>query len=157
MRAPAWFATRSPREKRLILVMLALMAVVIVWAGIVLPVRDALSSARTRHADAAIRLGRAMAAVDAVKAIQRAGATPLAGPLAAAVRSRAGEAGFTLATLDEDGPDRVRLTIATARPAALLAWAAALEREGMLIEALALTPNGDATVGVAMTLRGRGA
>ena len=41
-----WFAGRSLRERRMILVMLALLAVTIVWGGIILPVRDGLSSAR---------------------------------------------------------------------------------------------------------------
>ena len=151
----AWFDARSLREKRMILVMLALLAVTIVWAAIILPVRDGLSSTRERQAEAVVRLGRVMAAVDSVKAAQRAGIAVPGAPLADAVRGRAVEGGFPLATLDQDGPDRVRLSIATARPAALLGWIAGLEQSGILIDSTAITPNGDQTVSVQMTVRGR--
>ena len=43
-----WFASRSLRERRLILVMLGLAAVTLVWAAIILPVRNGLSSSRER-------------------------------------------------------------------------------------------------------------
>ncbi len=152
-----WFAGRALREKRLILVMLALLAITILWAGLIRPVRDGLSSARERHADAAIRLGQTLNEVDAVKSAQRAGITPVAGPLADAVRARADEAGFTLATLDQDGPDRVKVSIANARPGALLGWIAGLEDAGILVESTSLTPNGDQTVAAQLTLRGRSA
>lgn len=152
-----WFAARALREKRLILVMLALLAVTIVWAALIRPVRDGLSSARERHADAVIRLGQTLNEVGAVKAAQRAGIQPLTGQLADAVRARAEEAGFTLATLDQDGPDRVKISIANARPGALLGWIWGLEQAGILVEATALTPNGDQTVAAQMTLRARSA
>lgn len=151
----AWFAARATREKRLILVMLALLAVTIVWAGVIRPVRDGLSSARERHADAVIRLGRTLSEVDAVKSAQRAGISVVSAPLADAVRARAEEAGFTLASLDQDGPDRVRVSIANARPGALLGWIAGLEQGGILVETTSLTPNGDQTVAAQLTLRAR--
>ena len=152
-----WFAGRALREKRLILVMLALLAVTIVWAGLIRPVRDGLSSARERHADAVIRLGQTLNEVGAVKSAQRAGIQQISGPLADTVRAKADEAGFTLATLDQDGPDRVKISIGNARPGALLGWIAGLEQAGILVEATSLTPNGDQTVAAQMTLRGRSA
>ena len=51
----AWFAGRSLRERRLILVMVALLAVTIVWGLVIRPVRDGLSSTRERYADAVVR------------------------------------------------------------------------------------------------------
>ncbi len=152
-----WFAGRALREKRLILVMLALLAITIVWAGVIRPVRDGLSSARERHADAVIRLGQTLNEVEAVKSAQRAGIQPLSGALADTVRAKADEAGFALATLDQDGPDRVKISIANARPGALLGWIAGLEQAGILVESTSLTPNGDQTVAAQMTLRGRSA
>lgn len=148
----AWYAARSLREQRMILVMLALAAVTFVWAGVVIPVRDGLASAQSRHRDAVERLGRTLVAVDAVKRAQRAGITLVEAPLPDAVRAKAEEAGFTLATLDPDGPDRVKVSIATARPPALFAWLAGLEQAGILVESSAITPNTDQTVAAQLTL-----
>lgn len=153
----AWYAARSLREQRMILVMLALAAVTLIWAAVVIPVRDGVSGARARQRDAVERLGRTLVAVDAVKRAQRAGITLVQAPLPDAVRARAQAAGFTLATLDQDGPDRIRVTIAAARPPALFAWLAALEGAGILVEASAITPNPDRTVSAALTLRARAA
>ena len=153
----AWYAARSLREQRMILVMLALAAVTLVWAAVVIPVRDGLSSARTRHRDAVERLGRTLVAVDAVKRAQRARIALVEAPLPDAVRARAEEAGFTLATLDADGPDRVRVSIATARPPALFAWLASLEQAGILVESSAITANADQTIAAQLTLRARSA
>jgi general secretion pathway protein M len=151
-----WFDGRSLREKRLLLIMLALAAVTLVWAGIVRPVGDALASARTRHADAVERLVRTQVAVEALRSIQARRTRPLTGTLADVVRAAANEAGFALASLDQQAPDRVHVGIQSARAGALVAWLARLERAGVLVDNARLTDNGDRTVGVDLTLRGRG-
>lgn len=151
----AWFAGRSLRERRMIVVMCALLAVTILWAGIIRPVGDGLSSTRNRYADAVIRLGETAARVDAVKSAQRGGIRPLSAPLPDAVRQSADTAGFVLASLEQDGPDRVKIAIATARPAALFGWIAGLEQAGLLVDGLSVTNNGDQTVAVRMTVRAR--
>lgn len=151
-----WFAERSLREKRLILAMLALAALTIVWGGIVRPVGDALSSARERFDDAERRLATTAAAVDALHAAQDRRSVPIAGALADTVRREADAAGFTLANLDPQGPDRVRVGIRSARAGVLVAWLARLERLGVLVDSAALTDNGDRTVGVDLTLKARG-
>ncbi|QNE30738.1 type II secretion system protein M [Sphingomonas sp. NBWT7] len=149
-----WYAGRSLREKRLILVMLVLLAVTIVWAGIVRPVRDGLDAARDRHARAVVRLGEVQRQVAMVKAIQRGRPRTPEGAIADAVRARADEAGFALSSLEPDG-DRVRIAIATAKPGALLGWIAALEADGLLVDASSITGNGDGTVAATLTLKGR--
>jgi general secretion pathway protein M len=150
-----WFATRSLRERRLLLVAAALAAVTLVWGGVVIPVRDALSSVRERHANAVDRLGTTMARVDLLK---RVGRRPvLAGDLVAAVRSEADQAGFALATIDAEGPDRVRATIQSARPGALAGWLARLEARGVLVDSATLTDHGDRTVGAVLVLKARAA
>ena len=152
----AWFDARSRREKQLLLVMAALMALTLVWYGVIRPVGDGLSDARARHADAVIRLGETEAAVAAIRAAQLNRPPPLTGTLADAVRARAAEAGFTIASLTEDGPGRVRVAVASARTSALLPWVARLEGAGILVDAVTLTDNGDRSVGVTMTLKARG-
>lgn len=150
----AWYTGRSQREKRLILVMLALLVVTILWAGIIRPVQDGLDSTRDRHARAVVRLGEVRAQVAAVKAIQRGRARTPEGPLADAIRARADEAGFALASLEPDG-DRVRIGIAQAKPGALLGWIAGLEGDGLLVDASTVNGNGDGTVSATLTLKAR--
>lgn len=153
----AWFAARSLRERRLILVMLGLAAVTLVWAGVIRPVRDGLSSSRARYADAVVRLGAAQAGLAQVKAIQRRQAQPVALPLADTLRARADQAGFALASLDAEAPDRVRASIASARAGALMAWIAGLERDGILVESLSVSGAGSGAVAAQMTLQARAA
>lgn len=150
-----WFEGRSLRERRLILVMLALLAVTIVWAGVVRPLDDALAAARTRHADAVVRLGETEASVDAVRLATRRGPAALPLPLADEVRVRAAEAGFTLSNVEPDGADRVRVAIQSARPGALTAWLARMEARGLLVDSLSFTPGADGTVAASATLRSR--
>ena len=54
----------------------------------------------------------------------------------------AGEAGFTLDRVQAQGRDRVDITIATARPTALLGWIAALEGQGIAVDKALLSPSG---------------
>lgn len=151
----SWFEARSLRERRMILVMLALAAVTLVWGAIIVPVRGGLSSSRTRYTDAVVRLGAAQAQLAQVKAIDRRQFQPVALPLADTVRARADAAGLVLASLDADANDRVRASVATARAGALMAWVAGLEREGVLVDALTVTPDGAGAVRAEMTLRAR--
>lgn len=150
-----WFNGRSLREKRLLVAMVALLALTIVWYGLIRPFGDALSGERQRHADAVIRLGETAARVDAIRAIGRQRPAPLTGGLADTVRARAADAGFAIASLDEDGPGRVRVGIAGAKPAALVPWLARLEAAGILVDAATLSDKGDRTVGVQLTLKTR--
>jgi general secretion pathway protein M len=149
-----WFVQRSKREQRLLLVMAALAVVTIVWGLIIRPAANALSSARERHAAAVIRLGETHNLVDALRQARRA--PPIVGTLTEIVRTRAEEAGFPLASIDPDGGDGVRVTIASARGAALSTWLARLERYGIVVESVALTDNGDRTVAARLVLRSRG-
>lgn len=153
----SWFEGRSLREKRLLLAMAALAVLTLLWAAIIRPVGDGLSSARERHADAVIRLGQTEAQVAALRDAQRAKPAPLTGTLADVVRARADAAGFALSSLDQDGADQVRVGIQSARPGALVAWLARLERSGILVGAVTMTNNGDRTVGVTLVLKARAA
>ncbi|HVF93716.1 MAG TPA: type II secretion system protein GspM [Sphingomonas sp.] len=152
-RLRTWFATRSLRERRMLLVMAALAAVTLVWAGIIRPVGDALSAARERQAAAAVRLGETRAAIDSIKTVRALRAQPLAGALQDVVRNEADQAGFALETLEPQGTQRVRTTIRSARAGALTAWLARLERLGILVETATLRDNGDRTVGVDLLLK----
>lgn len=151
-----WFAGRSLRERRMLLVMVALLALTIVWGGIIRPVTDGLSSARERHTDALIRLAEAQARVKELETVQRQRPAPLEAQLDTVIRDRANEAGFALASVTPDGPNRVQITIATARPGPLLGWVAGLEAAGILVDSLSTTDNGDKTVSAQLSLKVRG-
>lgn len=150
-----WLSARSVRERRLLIVAAALAVVTLLWGGIVIPVRDTLSSARERHANAVDRLGTMIARVDL---LQRVGRRPaLANDLVTLVRTEADAAGFALATVDAEGADRVRATIQSARPGALAGWLARLEARGVLVDSATLTDHGDRTVGAVLVLKARAA
>lgn len=152
-----WFEGRSLRERRLLLVMGALAVLTLIWAVVIRPVGDGLSSARERHASAVTRLGETEATVALLRAAQRSRPAPLTGALADIVRVQADMAGFSLTSLDQDGTDRVRIAIPSARPGALTAWLAKLERGGILVDSVTMTDKGDRTVSVTMTLKARAA
>lgn len=151
-----WFAERSLREKRLLLVMAALAVLTFLWAAIIRPVSDGLSSARERHADAVIRLAETRMRLKAVEIIQRGQPVLFEAPLDSIIRDRADEAGFALANVTAQGPNRVQITIATARPGALFGWIANLEAAGILVDSLATTDNGDKTISAQIALKARG-
>ncbi len=152
-----WFEGRSLREKRLLLVMAALAVLTLLWSAVIRPVGDGLSSARERHANAVTRLGETQAMVALLRDAQRSRPTPLTGSLDAIVRTQADLAGFAITSLDQEGADRVRIVMPSARPGAMTAWLARLERAGILVDALTMTDKGDRTVSVTMTLKARAA
>jgi len=151
-----WFAARSLREKRLLIVMVALAAVTLVWALIIRPVNDGLSNARERHENAVIRLAETQARVRAVAAIEQQHPAAIGASLDAVIRDRANEAGFALTSVNADGPNRVQIAIATARPGALFGWIAQLESAGIIVESLATADNGDKTVSAQISFKVRG-
>ncbi|MEN2785141.1 type II secretion system protein GspM [Sphingomonas qilianensis] len=151
-----WFDGRSLREKRMLLAMAGLALLTVIWAGIILPVTDALSSARERHAGAVVRLGETQARLAVLQDLQRDRPAALGAPLDTVIRLRANEAGFPLSLATPMGNDRVQIAITSAKPGALLGWIGELERAGILVDSLNMTNNGDQTVAAQMTLRARG-
>lgn len=151
----AWYAGRSRREQRLLLVMVALAIVTGVWGLVVRPFGDAMASARERHAAAVVRLGETRASIDALTA-GRSRRAPT-GNLPDAVRALADQAGFAIASLDPDESGGVRVAIPSARGAAMTTWLARIERAGVVVQAATLTNNGDSTVAARLVLRARGA
>ena len=151
-----WFDGRSLREKRMLIAMAALAALTLLWVAIILPVTDALSSSKERHADAVVRLGETQARLAVLQDLQRDRPAALGGPLDAIIRTRANDAGFPLSLATPIGNDRVQISITSAKPGALLAWIGELERNGILVDSLNMTNNGDQTVAAQLTLKVRG-
>ncbi|RHW16965.1 type II secretion system protein M [Sphingomonas gilva] len=151
----SWFAGRTKRERYMLLVMGALMAIVIVWLGIVLPVNDALAAAKRRHAEALETEATIARQVGAIRSL-RDDAVRLPAPLAEVVTQSAAEAGFTGAQVSAVGSDAVDVAIPAARPQALFAWIDGLRGRGIFPVSLAMRAGSGQTVSAEMRLKGRG-
>ncbi len=150
-----WLA-RTPRERWLLGVMLALVALVLVWLLILQPLSDMLSTARQRHGGAVAALAEARSQAAAIAALERNRPAPFAGPIDSAVAAAAASAGFQLSGLQPEGEGRVSLAIGAARPQALFGWIFALEAQGYIVQSLAATSNPDRTLSARIVLRARG-
>ncbi|HEX8307545.1 MAG TPA: type II secretion system protein GspM [Allosphingosinicella sp.] len=150
-----WLA-RSPRERWLLGVMLALVALVLVWLAILRPLSDMLSAARQRHGEAIAALAEARSQAAAIAALQGNRPAPFAGTLDAAVAAAASEAGFQLSGLQPEGAGGVSLAIGAAKPQALFGWVAGLEARGYIVQSLTATSNPDRTLSARIVLRTRG-
>ena len=146
---------RSARERQLLAVMLALFALLIIVFGIVRPLSRATIAARARLDRVTLEGGQITAALDTLGDAKREVTTPLNMALPVAVSQSAGAAGFTLATLEGRGPDRVGIAIPSAKSPALFTWLRTLAQQGVFVERLTVRTNPDATLAVEGTLRAR--
>jgi general secretion pathway protein M len=151
-----WWFERSPRERVLIGVMLGLIAMLILWLGLIRPIDRAVGRASARH-EAAVRDATIVTAkVAALKSARSDPVVPVGSDLLALVRVSAESAGFTLARIDAGEGARVTLSIASAKSPALFAWLSGLDRAGMFVERAVIRPNSDTTLSFEATLRARG-
>jgi general secretion pathway protein M len=109
VRRSGWWATRTLREKRLLLFMTALLALVLIWFVIIRPLLDARAAAEQRLNAAVTELARARAEVAALsqQAASSSG-SPVGGPLDAFLMQSAGEQGFTALQAVANGPGECR-------------------------------------------------
>lgn len=155
VRRSGWWAARSIREKRLLLFMTALFALVLIWFLIIRPLLDARAAAEQRLNAAVTELARARAEVAALgQQAASTGGSPVAGPLDAFLMQSAGEQGFTNLQAVANGPGRVSITLPQARPAPFFGWIGQLEARGLKVESLSARPNPDQTIAVQAVLRG---
>ena len=139
--ATLW-AERSARERWMLGVMFALLAAVILWFGVALPLDRAQRDARQALLEATDRHAAIGAAVKQLKALPRAPAADgTATPLDQYVGQGAGEAGLTLERAQAQGANRMEIAIASVRPVALFSWLARLEAQGVRVETLSVRPS----------------
>ncbi len=154
----AW-ADRSPREQWMLGVMFALLAGVILWFGVAMPLERAQLAARDDLRAATDRNAAIRATVKQLKALPRETGTPgTATPIDQFVGQSAGEAGLTLERAQAQGSDRMEVAIASVRPVALFSWLATLETQGVRIDTISARPSPTAgSVSVqAILVRGTG-
>jgi general secretion pathway protein M len=150
-----WFAERALRERWLIGAMVGIMAGMMLWLGVWRPGEAVLARAQMRLTEAT-EAQRGMAGRLAV--LQAAAAselTPLPLPVADIIAQSAGEAGYILAGNEVQEGNRTHISIAAARPLALIAWLQALDQQGIFVEQADVRANSDATISIDATLRAR--
>jgi general secretion pathway protein M len=149
-----WWAARTLREKRLLLAMTALLALVIAWFGVIRPLADARAAAEQRLTAAVMDLSAARAQAAAASA-QVAGPAgqPVPLPLDGFLLTSGREAGFTNLTVNAAGPSQTSISIPSARPPAVFGWIAQLEARGVAVESLIARPNADQTISVEAVMR----
>ncbi|HYJ82869.1 MAG TPA: type II secretion system protein GspM [Allosphingosinicella sp.] len=155
-RLKALWLARSARERWLLGIMAALVALVLVWLLILRPLGDMLSAARQRHGDAVAALAEARSQAAAIAVLQRSRPAPFEGPIDAALSAAASEAGFQLSGVQPEGPGRASIAIGAAKPQALFGWIAALEAQGYIVESLTASSNPDRTLSAQILFRARG-
>lgn len=156
-RLTPWWSQRSPRERVMLLVMAALLAITLGWLLLIRPMGDALADARSRHDRAVAARGEAGAQAAEILSLEKGGAPALTGPIQTWLEQKAGEAGFSAARVEPVGADKATVAINAVRPQAFFGWVADMEgRDGLIIDKLSATTNNDATLSVEATFRARG-
>jgi general secretion pathway protein M len=154
---PLWWRERTPREQRLLLVMLALLGLVLLWLLVIRPLSDALEGAQQRHAEAVTALAEARARADAARRMEVApnAAAPL--PIDAFLSGTSREAGFANARIVGQGPARASFAVDAVRAQPFFAWVRRMERRGLIVDSLRARANSDRTLAVEAAFRARGA
>lgn len=155
-RLKALWLARTPRERWLLGIMFALIALVVAWLLVLRPLGDMLSAAKERHGNAVAALAEARSQAAAIAALERSRPARLEGPIDMAIAAAASQAGFQLSQLQPQGPGRVAIAIGAARPQALFGWVAGLEAQGYVVERLTVSSNPDRTLSAQIVLRVRG-
>lgn len=150
-RLKGWYSGRSPREQRLLGIMMALLVIVIGWLGVLRPLDTGLAQARADQELAIIRLERVRSDALALET----GRTAATDTAQALVSRLADQAGFSPTRLDPGAEGRVLTGLASAKPVALTRWLEALDAQGVFVEQISIRPNSDATLAVDATFRAR--
>lgn len=155
--AMPWWRDRSGREQLLLSLMAALVVIVIGWLGIIRPLAIARDAAIERLATSQRDLGDVRAMTPAIRAAEKR-ANPVGGvPTLERIRERVSAAGLTVERLASDGDGRVTMRVPAVKPAILLRWIADIEtRDAIIVDRLAISRNGDATVAADIAFRDRG-
>lgn len=145
--AGAWWDGRTLRERRMLMVMFALIAACALWLVLVQPLLAWRAAAAERAEAAAVALVEVRSLV-AVSAPARNGAAPPAEGLEPLIRRTASAAGLEVVTvMTASGQLGFQLSSVSSGP--LFAWLAVLETDHSLsICSLGVTENADATLNV---------
>lgn len=143
-----WWRLRTPREQLLLGIMLALLAIVILWLLVIRPLADALDAAKRDHAEAVTALAEARARADSARQLSETTVTQAELPVDAFLGRTAGEAGFANARILAQGPAHATIAIDAAMAPAFFAWVRRMEQSGLTVDMVRARANGDRTLAV---------
>lgn len=147
-----WFLSRTPRERWLIALMLAIALPLLGWLLVGRPLMLSLEAAKARHVAAVQAHGAVLSQLAQLEASPVAAASETGAPLALRVTDAAARAGIRLTANEPRGANAVAITIAPGPPTASLRWLRQLEATGISVRELTITPDGQAGVTVRATL-----
>ena len=151
---PAWWETRSVRERRLLGGLAALILALGLWYGLVSPIRAAERRAVEEHARAVERLATVTAATRQIAALQTARGSTNGRPLAAVVVQSALAAGVPISRQGAEGGG-LAVGVDRADAGGFFRWLAVLGRDhGVSVGALEMSRNPDGTLRARVVLNG---
>lgn len=152
----AWWSERTPRERVLVLLMLALLAGLAAWLLVIRPLGEAKVEARVRYGLAAAALSDARGRAAELERLERLPRPSLGAPLDAFLAGSAAEAGFAGSRVTRAGEGQAGIVVPAARPQALFGWIDGLQRRGLTVERLRAAANSDRTLTAELIVRIRG-
>ena len=150
-----WFLARSPREQRLILVMVAIALPILAWLLVARPLSAAYDDALNDHLAAIDRRGRVLALAEAAKAKPARRIEASKADLQLVVTQAASQAGITLQGANPSGQNAIDVTVAGGPATALAQWLAQFEAQGIAVQQMTMTPLPDGTVNMSARLAKR--
>jgi general secretion pathway protein M len=151
-----WWQDLSARERLLLGILAALLAVFMLWFGVFRPLTSAIDEARSAHRAAVEQAQRVEALATQIRAARPA-VTAASGSAAEVVNASATAAGIEFSTTEPLADGGIIVTIAAIRPLALFPWIAGLADAGISVERLSVQRNSDATLTAQLSCRSRGA
>lgn len=153
-----WIMSRTPRERWLLALMLAIALPLLSYYAIYRPLTAAIERAQQRHDTAVRDHGLVLARLEQLDQSRR---PPLAAATGAPVTLRVTEAaalaGVSLTANEPRGARSALVTLAPSAATAALRWLRGLEEQGIIVQQLAITPQPDGQVVATATLSQAGA
>lgn len=142
-----WFAGRSPRERWMIVLMLAIAVPVLAWLLVLRPLNSAYDAALQRHLEAVDRNGRVRMLAEVAR--KQPASSPVVAPIAdigLVVAEAATQSGLTLDGNNPAGPNSVSVSASQGSALQALQWLRDVEARGLVVQEWRITPNGTGTV-----------
>ncbi len=147
-RVKHWFASLSRREQILVSIFAGLLALIIGIYGIILPLISGYNSVRQDYAVAVEDSARLSAKLDVLKKGNTRAQNRPNGSLHQIIAASAAEKGFTVDSNNPMGNDSTTITMSSANAGAFFTWVNELERQGIRLETLSISPTANGTVSV---------
>ena len=151
--ARIWFVGLTRREKILVGIAGLLVAGLVGYYGVARPLAGAMTAAEERYVDAIERQARIKAKVSALLQPVDGTASRFSGAIDIFVSQSAGETGIAVGSINPQSDNRVNMVVESAKPTALFGWLARIERQGISVESLSVSPAGNGTISATLTLR----